>query len=172
MILKLTDRLPDRIYLDSSVLINSIITTSKYYDQCSDFIERVSDKSTRCFISSLTFDEIWYILIKSITEDITGSNFIHEYREDPSIIKLATDIIDRLTLDIMMADNFIIIPVTMDIIMAAREYLWKYSLLPRDAIHLSSMFSIGIKALVTTDEDFGRVEDIEIYTCNPKLLKK
>ncbi|RLC74484.1 MAG: hypothetical protein DRI61_16520 [Chloroflexi bacterium] len=172
MILKLTDELPDRIYLDSSILINSIITTSKYYDECSRFIERISDMAIKCFISSLTFDEIWYILIKSVVEDKTDKNFIENYRKRPSIINLAKDVVDRITLDIIMADNFIIIPVTLEVITMAREYIWKYSLLPRDAIHLSAMFSIGINTIATTDEDFKRVENITIYTCNPNLLER
>jgi predicted nucleic acid-binding protein len=45
-----------------------------------------------------------------------------------------------------------------------------YSLLPRDALHLTTMAEHGINSVVTTDADFLPINGLRIYTCNPKML--
>jgi len=44
-----------------------------------------------------------------------------------------------------------------------------YFLLPRDALHLSTMTRYGIDDIVTTDDDFFSVDSLRLYTCNPKI---
>jgi len=47
-----------------------------------------------------------------------------------------------------------------------------YSLLPRDALHLTTMAHYGADGIVTTDDDFLVVNGLHIYTCNPRILAK
>ncbi len=54
--------------------------------------------------------------------------------------------------------------------LVALRYMENYSLLPRDALHLSTMARYGIDDVVTTDDDFASVGDLHLYTCNPKIL--
>jgi len=39
----------------------------------------------------------------------------------------------------------------------------KYHLLPRNATHLSIIFSLHIPNIVTTDHDFGKVKEIKAW---------
>ncbi len=48
----------------------------------------------------------------------------------------------------------------------------KLILLPRDALHLSTMARYGINDIVTTDGDFFPVDNLRLYTCNPKVLSR
>lgn len=55
-------------------------------------------------------------------------------------------------------------------ILVALEHMRAYSLLPLDAIHLSTMVRYGIDAIVTTDDDFAQVDNLNLFTCNPRIL--
>jgi len=46
-----------------------------------------------------------------------------------------------------------------------------YGLFPRDAIHASVTKLSGITNLITTNRDYARVPEINVYTCNPEALK-
>ena len=52
----------------------------------------------------------------------------------------------------------------------ALQYMEDYSLLPRDALHLSTMIPYNIDDIVITDDDFVAIPDLRLYTCNPKIL--
>ena len=54
----------------------------------------------------------------------------------------------------------------------ALDYMRNYSLLPRDALHLTTMAHYGVDSIVTTDDDFLSVDGLRIYTCNPRILSQ
>ncbi len=56
--------------------------------------------------------------------------------------------------------------------LTALDYMDAYSILPRDALHLTAMARYGIHAVVTTDSDFLPVNDLSIYTCHPRILAR
>jgi len=80
MILKFTDRLPGIIYLDASVILNAAMTGGRFHEKCSSFMRRIRDEGVRCVTATLTFDEIWYVLIKNrihVGIQITAEDSIH-----------------------------------------------------------------------------------------------
>ena len=52
----------------------------------------------------------------------------------------------------------------------ALDYMDNYSLLPRDALHLTTMVRYQVDSMVTTDDDFLPVDKLHIYTCNSRIL--
>ena len=55
-----------------------------------------------------------------------------------------------------------VLPVTFDIINASIEISWKYGLLPNDALIAATCKHYGIKRIATFDDDFKRVDFLEI----------
>lgn len=75
-------------------------------------------------------------------------------------------------MDLILLPNVVFVEVRTEMTFKALDFIEKYSLLPRDAIHLATMLSLGIKNIVTMDEDFARIDGIRVYTCNLKILNK
>ena len=151
--------------LDTSFILNFSIEGAKYFDECSFFIRRLVDENVLCVISNLTLDEFWYGLIRV--------SFMRDHPKDwlDRLRRLSKDYVDpvkRATRDLISFSNLIVTEVKTEFTFSALKYMEKYHLLPRDAMHLSTMLSLEIKNIATTDEDFAKVDGIKIYTCNPK----
>jgi len=69
-----------------------------------------------------------------------------------------------------MLSNVIVVEMPTEATLKALDFIGRYHLLPRDAIHLSTALSLGVHNIVTTNFDFTRVEGINVYTCNPKAF--
>jgi predicted nucleic acid-binding protein len=54
-------------------------------------------------------------------------------------------------------------PVLPEDITAMRQAIMATGLLPRDAIHLSVMRRLGITAIASDDDDFGRMKDLTLF---------
>lgn len=164
MLKKFNDKLPERVYLDPSVLINSIITTSRFHTDCSNLMKSIRNKNIECVISSLSIDEIWYVLIKTVVEDEKNNFLVNEYKKNPKSILLARNIVERITFDLLMVKNFRIVSIDEEIILSANDYLWGCLLLPRDAIHLATSLKYGVKGIITTNSDFKNASKfVDIY---------
>jgi predicted nucleic acid-binding protein len=81
-------------------------------------------------------------------------------------------ILKRATTDLLMIQHLIVVEISTSSALKALDFMEKYRLLPRDAIHLAAMNAVGTRNIVTTDADFCRVEGINVYTCNPKASTK
>lgn len=62
-----------------------------------------------------------------------------------------------------------IIPIEEEDIKPFEKYLIKYDLRPSDAIHLATMEKVGSKHIVTEDEEFDRVKEVERIWLNKGL---
>jgi predicted nucleic acid-binding protein len=171
MILSFTDVLPKALYLDSSVILNAVITGGKFHNECASFLRRIRNECVRCATASLSLDEIWYVIIKNKVEHLTGQVLVKSYKSNPDSILSARDEVDRITFDLMIM-QLEILSVDLDAMLDAKDFLWDYKLLPRDGIHLALSLKHGIKAIATTNPDFMSTSDlVDLYTCNPKLLR-
>jgi len=56
MILRLTDKLPKALYLDSSVILNATMTGGRFHDECASFLRRIRDEGIRCATASLSLE--------------------------------------------------------------------------------------------------------------------
>jgi len=170
MIKRFTDPLPESIYLESSVICNVILTSGRFHKESADLMNRIRDEGVSCAISSLSLDEIWYMLIKNLVEEDRDEFLIKAYKKDPKSILIARDHVEKVTFD-LLAINLEFLSIDLEIMLNAKDYLWQCSLLPRDAIHLAAALRYGIKAIATTDPDFANASElVGIYTCNPEIL--
>jgi predicted nucleic acid-binding protein len=56
--------------------------------------------------------------------------------------------------------------ISVDQTMLSLNLMKKYGIFPRDAIHASCAIASRIENVITTDSDFKRIEELEVYICN------
>ncbi|MBI2671828.1 type II toxin-antitoxin system VapC family toxin [Candidatus Woesearchaeota archaeon] len=124
-------------YLDSNVFIYAVVNTEKLGNKCRNLLKDIQVGKIIGITSCLTYDEIIWILRKICPDKITESskNF--------------------LNLNIKFADvNKLVLHKTENI-------LEKYSLKPRDSIHIATMQINNCNKIISEDSDFDKVEDIK-----------
>lgn len=166
--------LPERLYWDASFLVHTVYPAGRYHRECYAFLERLNASlSALSFISVLTLDEATFILLQlKVSEKYPGQGFWETYRANPSVIRPHLEELRRLLERLYTEPRIRIVGLEPTAMLVGLDYMEQYSLLPRDALHLSIMARYGIDSIVTTDEDFGSVGALRIYTCNPRLLAR
>jgi predicted nucleic acid-binding protein len=122
--------------------------------------------------SNLTLDEIWYVFIRVTLSEIFGKRWRTKLEKEPEVLDKIIPTLKRATTDLLMIQNLIIVEINTSSVLRAMDFMEEYKMLPRDAIRLAAMSAVGTKNIVTTDADFCRVDGINVYTCNPKVLTK
>ena len=170
-ILDFDAELPEVIFWDASFVLNFSIEGSKYFKKCANFAKRLEKENIPSIISNLALDEIWYGLLRANLIKDFSEGWINKLRENPAVISKYIPLLKKATRDLVLLPNVILIEVRTEMTLKALDYIEKYFFLPRDAIHLATMLSLGIKNIVTTDTDFIKVDGINVYTCNPKSFR-
>lgn len=164
--------LPGRLYWDASFLIHATYPAGRYHQECFALLDRLSNaRGTVSYVSTLVLDETVFGLLQlKVAGHDPTRGFWGAYRDNPQVIQPFLPELRRL-LDRLTSDPRI------QIVGAGEMFVWKaldhmesYSLLPRDALHLTTMAEHAINSVVTTDADFLPINGLRIYTCNPKML--
>lgn len=167
-------QLPRQLYWDASFLVHATYPAGRYHRECYEFLERLSDaEDTLSYVSTLALDEVVFTLIQlKVAEDHPEQGFWNIYRENPQAIQPYLGelraLVDRLSID----PRIQVVGTEPEFIHGALDYMVNYPLLPRDALHLTTMARNGVDSMVTTDDDFLPVDELRIYTCNPRILSR
>lgn len=166
--------LPRLLYWDASFLVHATYPASRYHAECYAFLELLSSADdTLSYVSTLALDETIFTLLQlKVVEDRPGVGFWEAYRKDATIIRPYLGELRALTDRLWIDPRVRVIGVEAEMILVALDYMEAYSLLPRDALHLSTMARYGVDAIVTTDDDFVQVDDLKLFTCNPRSLMR
>ena len=142
---------PDKIYLDSNIFIYLILDVEKKADQVQTLLEKITRGRGKALTSKLTLDEVQYAII---TNEF-GSGAARKIKQNPELIQDVIDDVETATNLILQIKNLTIaeVPNPDEWASVMREY----RLLPRDAIHLTSMLKAGIGDIATDDRDFERI---------------
>lgn len=166
--------LPRRLYWDASFLVHATYPAGRFHQECYEFLARLSDMGdTLSYVSTLALDEVVFALIQlKVGEDHPERGFWEIYREDSRVIQPYLGEL-RVLVDRLSSDSRIqVVGTEPESISLALDYMGSYSLLPRDALHLTTMSRYGVDGIVTTDDDFLPVDELRIYTCNPRILSQ
>ncbi|MEE8402722.1 MAG: type II toxin-antitoxin system VapC family toxin [Candidatus Hydrothermarchaeaceae archaeon] len=136
------------MYIDSNIFIFAATDKGKLGQNCREIIRLINEQKITCASSFLVVDEVIWILKKDVGKDcaikITKAMLsmpIKWIAIDKSVIIRMVDTYEKTTLD------------------------------PRDAIHLSSMKDVGLSVIVSEDDDFDKVDEIERITAS-KCIEK
>ncbi|MEM3139472.1 MAG: PIN domain-containing protein, partial [Archaeoglobaceae archaeon] len=72
------------------------------------------------------------------------------------------DYFNVLIRELVEAESLKVLPITDEIVLHSIEVSWKYSLLPNDALIAATCKHYGIRKIATFDEDFKRVDFLEV----------
>ncbi len=164
--------LPALLYWDASFLVHATYPGGRYHRACYAFLERLSGAGdTLSLASTLTLDEAIFALIQlKVMEDHPDQSFWEIYRENSRVIQPHLGelraLVDRLAID----PRIRLIGTEPEELSTMLDYMDRYAVLPRDALHLSTMDRYGADTIVTTDDDFLSVDGLQIVTCNPRIL--
>lgn len=166
-----TPPVPDRLYWDSSFLVNIAFAAAKFHTQCVAYYQRLKDEGVPVLISNLTLDETWYILLKLETEQLHApQTFWQVYREEPDRLKPILRKLREFTKRLEQLPHVSFVGTEAGSYQTALKTMERNLLLPRDAYHWSIMQDHEVSIIATTDTDFMRISDVTIYTCNEKML--
>lgn len=166
-----TPPVPDRLYWDSSFLVNIAFAAAKFHTQCVAYYQRLKDEGVPVLISNLTLDETWYILLKLETEQLHApQTFWQVYREEPGRLKPILRKLREFTKRLEQLPHVSFVGTEAGSYQTALKTMERNLLLPRDAYHWSIMQDHEVPIIATTDMDFTRISDVTIYTCNEKML--
>lgn len=126
-------------YLDANVFIYAALYEGEKGKKARKLIKKVREGEEVAFTSALTFDEFFWIVKKE--------------RGFDSALEAGKALLETPNLTFLEVDD--------TILWQAYNFIKKYKLDPRDAIHLSCVFVHGIFTIISEDEDFDRVKEVK-----------
>jgi predicted nucleic acid-binding protein len=143
------------IFVDSTVFLAFLIDGKDIFENL---------KGCRLITSINVIEEVIYVLIKERAKEITGIDrhydLLQHLRKNPEIVKnVADEIINDVSTILDTCDIDVVSPPHH---MAMFEIVKKYGLLPNDALIVATCRYYGIRKIATLDEDFKRVDFLEV----------
>jgi len=144
----------EAIFLDSSVFLAFFI----------DGIDIVENLNGRLITSTNVIEEVAYVLIKEKARLITGIekhyDLLQHLRENPEVVKrLAEEVSEDIKALLDVWEIVVLPPAGHEDMM---NIMLNYGLLPNDALIAATCKHYGIKKIATFDEDFRRVDFLEV----------
>ncbi|WP_457590311.1 PIN domain-containing protein [Geoglobus sp.] len=126
-----------KVFLDTNFLVNLIVETD-FTDKARKILKEIADFDLFCSVNVI--EETVYILRRLLK------------RDNRYIARILRDVMDNLEVEILECTSAGLF----------FEVLEKYDLLPNDALIAATCKHYGIKKIATFDEDFKRVDFLEI----------
>ena len=129
-----------RLFLDSSYLIYLRYSESdRIFNYVTSFLRESVERGDRLFVNMIVVDEVLWILTKKYKIPLGE----------------VLELMDQLT------PLLEVIPVDYTDYDVMRKTMMKYGLKPSDALHIASMNKVGIKHIVSEDEEFDKIPSIK-----------
>ncbi len=157
---------PKIAYIDPSFFINLMVKDSRFFEECKNYSQKLRRGKTVLVMSNLGLDEIWYVLLKLFAMRDYEKNWQKTLKKNPDVVKKYSEEIEIHTLELLEIPNLLLAEISVDQTMLSLNLMKKYGLFPRDAIHAAAAIASRIENVITTDGDFKRIEELEVYTCN------
>lgn len=128
-----------RAYLDANVFVFAALDTGQKGELSRDYLERTTQGKIEAATSALTLDEILWVLLRN---------------HRPDYLRPVIEGIYALP-------NCTILPVTADAPRLALEFIEKYKIKPRDALHAAIMQQHHLNNIISDDTDFDKIAQIK-----------
>jgi predicted nucleic acid-binding protein len=127
------------LYLDANFFIFALLDRTDKGAEARKLQQMIVEGKERAITSSLSLDEVMWILIKG---------------KKRHLLRTAIE-------GIYSMPNLDIVEVSSTAPLLALSFIEKYDLKPRDALHIAVMKEKEIKTIISDDEDFDRIEWIK-----------
>lgn len=126
-------------YIDANLFIYASLDKGNSGEQSRDIIGLLNTGKIKGITSSLTLDEVIWIVWKEKSKELG-------IRAGKEIFEIA---------------NLEVVDVSEKTILSAIELMEKYNLKPRNAIHVSVAIEHGVFTIISKDNDFDKIKEIE-----------
>jgi len=148
----------DEVFVDSSVFVTHCMAGD------STLIKLL--KSFKLLISPNVIEESFYKSMYLRTETIhgrTGKYLLRDtYKRDKNAYRGVYQYFHEFIPKLIEAGELRVLPINAEIVLDSVKISWEYSLLPNDALIAATCKHYGIKKIATFDEDFKRVDFLEV----------
>ncbi len=126
------------------------------------FLNRIVYGEIEAFVSIPVLDELFYRLLLARIKEATGRMPIDVLRENQAeTVAAHSDMISGPLRKLVLLPHINLVGVDAVDFDKMVENIQKYSLLPRDALHVAIAQRLGLSKIASDDRDFDRVEGIE-----------
>lgn len=159
----------ERTYIDSPIWIIHHSKDLPLKKKCTEFLRAVELGNYRAFTSALVVDEVTYILLKQKASELLDETkhykILEELKKDKDLFSQCWEIAQKHVNYILALEqkNVLRIITQMPELEMFSSTIDKYHLLPRNATHLSIILSLNIPNIVTTDQDFDKIDEIRVW---------
>lgn len=159
----------EKIYIDSTIFVSHHSKDAVDRKECTAFLNSVEKGEINAVTSYVAIDETAYILLKFKAAEILGTDkhykILESLRHNKNVFDEAWEVVEVHIdfVDALRVKNVLqIINQTADPL-ELKDLAKKYQLLPRDASHLGIMRRNTIKNIATSDSDFERIKDLQVW---------
>lgn len=148
------------IYLDTNAFYMFLFEDPKFFDGVKKVFEDIQKGKEEGLTSCLTLDELAYAVLMRLIEKKYAVHPSEKIRNNPEVI---LEFIPKIkeVFEIIFSFNNLEIADADENVVAVIPELMERLLLPRDCIHYQTMKAYDCKKILSTDNDFDRLKDIE-----------
>jgi predicted nucleic acid-binding protein len=148
------------IFIDANVFHLYLRGPKDLSKESAKFLERIESGEIPGYTSTLVLDELMYkILLRKIEEKHTQNPLIVVEKDFGEIAKNSYYVKEAIEL-VLGINRLNVLDVTKEDVQHAPDLMESFSLLPRDAVHVSVMLNHSITDIASADSDFDRVKDL------------
>ena len=128
-------------YLDSNIFIYQVLYSPEAQEKsrnARELLLKVENGELKAYTSTLTWDEVVWVITRTFGRE-EGTSQGRKLLGFPNLEFID---VDKITIS------------------TAQSLLGKYSLRPRDALHIASALNKNIKTIISDDDDFDKVAEI------------
>ena len=152
----------DALYLDTMVF--HIFLRAKG-SEAEPLFYSIRRGDIRAYTSVLTFDELAFRMLLALIRDrYDGSPLDWLRKNEHDMIAEFYPHVEPKLVRLQAFPNLTLLDVTAIDLTAMHRNILRYHLRPRDALHLAAMQKCGCQSIVSEDNDFDHVPDVDRYT--------
>jgi predicted nucleic acid-binding protein len=148
------------IYIDTNAFYLFFFKKGKYSHGVKKVFSKIQNGKEIGITSCLTLDELAYVVLMRLIEKKYKKHPADVIRSNPSVILQFSDKIEKMFDVIFSINNLEIKEVSSEDMKVLPLLMRRYLLLPRDCVHVQTMRKFNCKLILSTDEDFDRVDGI------------
>lgn len=156
-----------RLFIDASVFLK-LLLDEPGADEAQRILESVERGVVVGYVTPMVLEEVAFKLLYARASELLSTRNIWRIREalksDENVRRECVGVLGKFYwyIEYMTAKGLRVEYVAYEDWRRALHFIEKYGLLPADAIHLAVALRVGAKAIATFDEDFKKVEELQV----------
>jgi predicted nucleic acid-binding protein len=153
------------IFIDANIFLHHAFGTNS---ASTAFLKRVEEENIKAYTSALVMEEVFFKLMiqsaSNFVDKITLEKLKSTFADEKNREKILEPVEQYLSYVRMLGDMGLrIVDLTASDITRSVEKVKEHGLITADAAHLSVMERKGIRDIVTNDQDFIAIKEINVW---------